>query len=74
LIKLRIAAAGDLANDKVPHCYTCQKRGYPHEAITIEEVKGRPLSDGINEVLGYKIKDYFTGSLHQHKQQQRGSI
>lgn len=72
MIKPRIGAAGDLANEKVPHCYTCQNRGYPHEAITIEKIKGRPLSDGTNEILGYKIMDYFTGSPHQHKQQRGG--
>jgi hypothetical protein len=65
------AAAGDLDNEKVRFCYTCKNKGYPHEAITLEKVNGRVLSDGKNEVVEWKLKDYFTGRHHQHKQQQQ---
>jgi hypothetical protein len=62
-----IAAAGDKDNDKVRHCYTCKKNGYPHEAIEFVKIQGRILNDGTNEVGGWKLKDYFTGRPHQHK-------
>jgi hypothetical protein len=71
-----VAAAGDLSNDKVPYCCICKKQGYPHEPVKIQKIVGKVLSDGANEVLGYKLVDYITDRPHQHrepkKKQQQG--
>ncbi|MGB8033879.1 MAG: hypothetical protein WCF03_08670 [Nitrososphaeraceae archaeon] len=68
---LYTAAAGDLPNEKVPNCHTCKKQGHPHEAVTFEKVNGRLCNDGTYEAAYWKLRDYFTGRPHQHKQQRR---
>jgi hypothetical protein len=66
-VELYAAAAGDLPNHQVKTCYVCKRNGYPHEAISLEKIIGRTLSNGTNEVVGWKLNDYFSGRLHQHK-------
>jgi len=68
---LYTAAAGDLANEKVPNCHTCKKHGHPHEALSFEKVNGRLYNDGTYKAAYWKLRDYFTGRPHQHKQQRR---
>ena len=62
------AAAGDLPNDKVKHCYVCADRGFPHEAIEIHKINGRLRNDGTYDVQGHEVRDHYTGRPHQHKQ------
>jgi hypothetical protein len=62
------AAAGDLANEKVKHCYVCADRGYPHEAVEIHKTNGRLRNDGTYDIKGHEIRDYYTGRPHQHKE------
>jgi hypothetical protein len=64
---LRIAAAGDVANDKIKSCNVCSTNGWPHESIQFQKVPGRVLADGTNEVKGWRVRDYFTGRAHTHK-------
>jgi hypothetical protein len=65
------AAAGDLPNEKVKHCYVCADRGYPHEPIEIHKINGRLRHDGTHDTQGHEIRDYYTGMLHQHKQRKQ---
>jgi hypothetical protein len=53
-LKLYAAASGDLPNDQVKTCYVCKRNGYPHEAISLEKIIGRTLSNGTNEAIGWK--------------------
>jgi hypothetical protein len=61
-------ASGDLHNDEVRFCYTCRNRGWPHEAIEFEKINGRLRNDGSYEALGWRLRNYFDGREHQHKQ------
>jgi hypothetical protein len=64
---LRGAAAGDLPNERVKVCYTCRNRGHPHEAIILEKIDGRLLTNGTYEAVGWRLRNYFDSRLHQHK-------
>jgi hypothetical protein len=60
------AAVGDLANEKIKHCYLCKDHGHPHEVIEIHKINGRLRNDRTYDVQGHDIRDYYTGSPHQH--------
>jgi hypothetical protein len=36
--------------------------------MKIQPIQGRVLSDGSNEIIGYKLVDYTTDTPHQHKE------
>ncbi len=62
--------AGDPSNDRITTCNICRNNGFPHEAIEFEKVNGRVLSDGTHEVASWKLRDYFTGRKHEHRQKE----
>ena len=67
LVRIRVAAVGELPNDKVKTCNVCRDRGYPHEPIKIEKEYGRVLSNGTNEVKAYRLINYYNDTPHEHK-------
>src|SRR5436189_4848334 len=65
------AAAGDLNNYKIKTCKVCADNGFPNEPIIFEKLNGRVLSDGTNEIAGYRHVGYFTNREHRHKDAMR---
>ena len=61
------AAVGDLPNEKVKRCNICASNGFEHEAILLESIKGRVLSDDTNSIKGYRVLNYADNSQHEHK-------
>jgi hypothetical protein len=64
----RYGAAGDKSNEQITCCRICARNGWPREPIDFQKVKGRLRSDGTFQAASWKLKDYFTGRQHQHKQ------
>lgn len=64
----RIAAVGDKNNERITNCRICRENGFPHEPIDFEKIPGRMLSDGTRETAGWRLKNYYNGEPHQHKQ------
>jgi hypothetical protein len=65
------AAVGDKNNDYVITCRICASTGWPHEPIDFEKIPGRMLADGTRETAGWRLKNYYTGEPHHHKQGRR---
>jgi hypothetical protein len=65
------AAAGDKNNDEVTRCSICASNGWPREPIDFEKIPGRMLADGTRETAGWRLKNYYTGQPHHHKQGRR---
>jgi hypothetical protein len=65
------AAAGDKSNDDVTRCRICASNGWPHEPIDFEKIPGRMLADGTLETADWKLKNYYSGEPHEHKQWRR---
>lgn len=59
---------GSINNDEIKFCKICTANGYRHEAIKIEKIPGRVLSNGSNETDGYRVVDYTTDKTHEHKE------
>jgi hypothetical protein len=66
--KLSVPAKDDKNNDQVTNCRICASNGWPHEPIDFQQIQGRMLSDGTRETVGWKLKNYYTGQQHKHKE------
>jgi hypothetical protein len=65
----RLAAVGQVPNDKIKFCRTCKARGHPHEAISFRKINdGRLKGDGDEyEFSTYQILNYSNDEPHEHR-------
>lgn len=61
------AAAGDKSNDRITQCKICARNGQPHEPIDFQRIEGNILADGTQEIVGWRVVNYFDGNQHKHK-------
>jgi hypothetical protein len=64
----RIAAVGQVPNEKIKFCRTCKARGYPHEAISFRKIDyGRLKGENEREFTTYQILNYSNDEPHEHR-------
>jgi hypothetical protein len=73
-VRPRYAAAGDKNNEQITNCRICAANGWPREPIDFVKVNGRMRSDGTYEAAYWKLKNYYTGQPHSHKETREGLL